>query len=379
MIGKRSDVGATSAHLATGFYQEAGMGKKILLADDSVTFQKIIELTFEGEGFDLEVVGNGREALERAEASPPDIILADFTMPGLSGIELCRKIREHPVLSPVPVVLLTNILDEFDRSEGDAAGVTAYVEKPFESQSLIDRVHEILSGVDPASIEAPISPAHPPADEVYHISEEPEEEVVPASIKTERDELLEEFYQATAQSAPSVDAEETLTLVEVAEKETEAPSPTAEESQAPPVQPDILAPEEKLDEPQVAEEEVDQPLVAEQKVDQPLVAEEEPSPEAFLSWMDSYRAPTGLAEKDRPAAEPSTDPLSDEVTAAAGATFEEAAGDAAQAYIDQIIHQVVEELTPTITQEVVERLEATVPPIAERIIREEIEKLKRDA
>ncbi len=369
MIGKRSDVGATSAHLATGFYQEAGMGKKILLADDSVTFQKIIELTFEGEGFDLEVVGNGREALERAEASPPDIILADFTMPGLSGIELCRKIREHPVLSPVPVVLLTNILDEFDRSEGDAAGVTAYVEKPFESQSLIDRVHEILSGVDPASIEAPISPAHPPADEVYHISEEPEEEVVPASIKTERDELLEEFYQATAQSAPSVDAEETLTLVEVAEKETEAPSPTAEESQAPPVQPDILAPEEKLDEPQVAEEEVDQPLVAEQ----------EPPPEAFLSWMDPYRAAISHVEEAREPAEPSTDPLSDEVTAAAGATFEEAAGDAAQAYIDQIIHQVVEELTPTITQEVVERLEATVPPIAERIIREEIEKLKRDA
>ncbi|MCH7923025.1 MAG: response regulator [Nitrospinae bacterium] len=121
------------------------MGKKILLADDSITIQKIIELTFEGEGFDLEVVGDGQEALERAEASPPDIILADFTMPGLSGVELCRKIREHPILNPVPFILLTNYFDEFDRSEGDAAGVTDYLEKPFESQALLGLVHELLS------------------------------------------------------------------------------------------------------------------------------------------------------------------------------------------------------------------------------------------
>ncbi|MFQ6672107.1 MAG: response regulator, partial [Candidatus Tectimicrobiota bacterium] len=112
------------------------MGKKILLADDSLTIQKIVELTFEGEGFDLEVVTDGQEALQRAEAAPPDIILADYTMPGLSGTELCRKIREHPVLKAIPVILLTNSFDEFDRAEGEAAGVTAYVEKPFESQAL---------------------------------------------------------------------------------------------------------------------------------------------------------------------------------------------------------------------------------------------------
>ena len=345
------------------------MGKKILLADDSVTIQKIIELTFEGEGFDLEVVGDCQEAFERAEASPPDIILADFTMPGLSGMDLCRRIREHPVLSLVPVVLLTNSFDEFDRSEGDAAGVTAYVEKPFESQSLIDRVHEILSGVDPASIEAPISPEHPPTDEVDLISEEPPEEVVPASIKTKRDELLEEFHQATAPSAPSVDAEETLILEEVVEKETEAPSPTAEEPQSPLAPPDILAPEEKLDEPQAVEDEADLPLVA----------EHEPPPQAFISTMDPARATVSHVEEAREPAEPSPAPLSDDAATAAGATLEGAVGDAVRSYIDHLIHQAVEELTPTITQEVVERLEATFPSIAERVIREEVEKLKRGA
>jgi len=344
------------------------MGKKILLADDSVTIQKIIELTFEGEGFDLEVVGDGQEAFERAKASPPDIILADFTMPGLSGMDLCRRIREHPVLNPVPVVLLTNSFDEFDRSEGDAAGVTAYVEKPFESQSLIDRVHEILSGVDPASIEAPISPEHPPADEVDLISEEPPEEVVPASIKTKRDELLEEFHQATAQSAPSVDAEETLILEEVVEKETEAPSPTAEEPQSPPAPPDILAPEEKLDEPQAVENEAEQLIHA----------EHEPPPQEFTSTFDPIGAATSHVEVREPA-EPSPAPLSDDAATAAGGALEDAVGDAVRSYIDHLIHQAVEELTPTITQEVVERLEATFPSIAERVIREEVEKLKRGA
>ncbi|MEE9305268.1 MAG: response regulator, partial [bacterium] len=121
------------------------MGKKILLADDSVTIQKIVELTFEGEGLELEVAADGHEALELAEASPPDLILADSTMPGLSGVELCRKIREHPVLKPIPVILLTNSFDDFNRADGDAAGVTAYVEKPFESQALLDQIHELLS------------------------------------------------------------------------------------------------------------------------------------------------------------------------------------------------------------------------------------------
>jgi CheY-like chemotaxis protein len=263
-------------------------------------------------------------------------------------------------------VLLTNSFDEFDRSEGDAAGVTAYVEKPFESQSLIDRVHELLSGVDPTSIEAPISPEHPPADEVDLISEEPPKEVVPTSIKTKRDELLEEFHQATAQSAPSVDAEETLVLEEVVEKKAEAPSPTAEEPQSPPAPPDILAPEEKMDEPQAVEDEADLPIVA----------EHEPPPQELTSTFDPIGAAASHVEVREPA-EPSPVPLSDDAPAAAGGALEDAVGDAVRSYIDQLIHQAVEELTPTITQEVVERLEATFPSIAERVIREEVEKLKR--
>jgi len=192
---------------------------------------------------------------------------------------------------------------------------------------------------------------------------------VPASVKAKRDELLEEFHQATAPSAPIVDAEETLILEEVVEEKTEAPSPTAEEPQSPLATPDILAPEEKLDEPQAVEDEAEQPLDAEQ----------EPPAEAFISTMGPARAAISHVEEAREPAKPSPAPLLDDATAAAGATLEDAVGDAVRSYIDQLIHQAVEELTPIITQEVVERLEATFPSIAERVIREEVEKLKRDA
>ncbi len=325
------------------------MGKKILLADDSVTIQKIVELTFEGEGLELEVAADGHEALERAEASPPDLILADSTMPGLSGVELCRKIREHPVLKPIPVILLTNSFDDFNRADGDAAGVTTYVEKPFESQALLDQIHELLSE-EGAHAPAPEEPAEfrPPADDVDLISEEPEEEVAPASA--EREELLEVFHEATAPSPPGEEPEELLILEEVVEEETE----------------------EHHDPPAPAE-----PVAAEETEE-----EEELATQPFISRMEPTRAALGLTEEPPPPAEPSPAPPSDDVTAAAaaaGAFLEESVGDSVRAYIDQLIHQAVEELEPTITAKIVERLEATFPSISERIIRDEIEKLKRGA
>lgn len=345
------------------------MGKKILLADDSVTIQKIVELTFEGEGLELEVAADGHEALKRTEASPPDLILADSTMPGLSGIELCRKVREHPLLHPIPVILLTNSFDDFDRADGEAAGVTAYVEKPFESQALLDQIHELLSEEGPptSAAEEPME-LRPPADDVDLISEEPEEEVAPASA--EREGLLEALQEATAPPDPGEGPEELLILDEVVEEVTsEAPAPAEEPQAIIPEQVEPAAPE-----PEEEQEE----LPAE-----PPVEEEAPALQPFISTMEPTKSALGLAEEHPPpASEPSPAPPTDNVTAAAaaaGVLLEESVGDAIRAYIDQLIHQAVEELEPTITAKVVERLEATFPSISERIIREEIENLKRGA
>ena len=119
------------------------MSKKLLLADDSVTIQKVVELTFQEEDYEVSIVGNGLEALEKIKEERPDIILADISMPGLNGIDLCEKLKNNSNYKNIPIILLINSFEEFDRKKGDKIGVDGYIEKPFESQDLIDIVQSL--------------------------------------------------------------------------------------------------------------------------------------------------------------------------------------------------------------------------------------------
>lgn len=121
------------------------MSKKLLLADDSITIQKVVGITFAGEDYDLAVVGDGDTALERARLERPDLVLADVFMPGMSGYELCAAVKQDPALQGVPVLLLTGTFEPFDEGKAAAAGADGWIAKPFESQALIDRVEDLLS------------------------------------------------------------------------------------------------------------------------------------------------------------------------------------------------------------------------------------------
>ncbi len=79
-------------------------GCKLLVADDSVTVQKVVDLTFSDEGCTVIAVSDGRGALEEIERSPPDIVLADVTMPGVNGYELCARIKRDERLRHIPVI-----------------------------------------------------------------------------------------------------------------------------------------------------------------------------------------------------------------------------------------------------------------------------------
>ncbi len=120
------------------------MSRKLLLADDSITIQKVIGITFVNEDFDLTVVDNGDSALEQARAQRPDLILADVFMPGKNGYELCAAVKADPVLAGVPVLLLTGTFEPFDEGKASSAGADGWIAKPFESQTLIARVRELL-------------------------------------------------------------------------------------------------------------------------------------------------------------------------------------------------------------------------------------------
>jgi CheY-like chemotaxis protein len=121
------------------------MGKKILLADDSITIQKVIELTFSDEDFDVVTVGNGRLALEKVQEIRPDIVLCDIIMPEKDGYEVCEFIKKSPALQHIPVLLLTGAFEPFDQERAARVGSDGYLAKPFEPETLIAKVKDLLS------------------------------------------------------------------------------------------------------------------------------------------------------------------------------------------------------------------------------------------
>jgi CheY-like chemotaxis protein len=117
----------------------------LLLADDSVTIQRVIELTFADEDVNVVAVSDGDQAILRIEAAPPDIVLADIGMPGKNGYEVAQHIRQSPRLAHIPVVLLTGAFEPVDQARADAAGCDGVLAKPFEPQLVIGRVKELLA------------------------------------------------------------------------------------------------------------------------------------------------------------------------------------------------------------------------------------------
>src|SRR5688500_9962359 len=120
------------------------MAKKILLADDSITIQKVVELTFSDGDYEVTAVNNGARAIQKLSEMRPDIILSDIIMPEKNGYEVCEYVKSHPEYRHIPVVLLTGTFEPFDPDRADKAGCDAVVTKPFESQSLIHKVDELI-------------------------------------------------------------------------------------------------------------------------------------------------------------------------------------------------------------------------------------------
>ena len=150
--------------------------KRILVADDSVTIQKVIALTFADEPFEVQSVGTGSEALELVKSWNPDIVLADVIMPQMNGYELCRAVKQQETGSSVPVLLLAGTFEAFDEEEARSVGADGYITKPFESGELIEKVRTLL-GDSPPVPEAEAAPAA--AAEEASVPAEPGVETAP--------------------------------------------------------------------------------------------------------------------------------------------------------------------------------------------------------
>jgi len=134
------------------------MIRTILLADDSLTIQKVVELTFADTDYNVVAVSSGEELLQRIVDSQPDLIICDVIMPGKDGYDVCQQIKSDPTTLHIPVILLTGTFEPFDRDRALAAGCSEIVTKPFEARKLVETVESLLQETGPEGIleEGPI-------------------------------------------------------------------------------------------------------------------------------------------------------------------------------------------------------------------------------
>ncbi|MCA9680413.1 MAG: response regulator, partial [Myxococcales bacterium] len=120
------------------------MSKIILCADDSVTMQQVAEITFRGTDFTYVGARSADEALQKAQAQRPALVLADAVMPGKTGYELCQALKGDPALADVPVVILCGNSQAYDAARGAQVGADGSLSKPWDTQVMLDKVGEII-------------------------------------------------------------------------------------------------------------------------------------------------------------------------------------------------------------------------------------------
>jgi CheY-like chemotaxis protein len=310
----------------------------LLLADDSVTIQRVIELTFADEDVQVTAVDDGDQAIAALDANPPDIVLADVGMPGKSGYEVARYMKRHPHLAHIPILLLTGAFEPVDQAAAAEAGCDGVLAKPFEPQLVISRVRELLAQPRPpaAVVHGPGAEA-PPAP----ISQAPAQAARAETPSAAAPKIIDEYFDRLDQAFATVASRR-------GDAAAPAPPPPVDsagsrgragEQAAPPQRPHVPPPRPAPETP--SRTGVAFPPLAD--AFSALLAAEQHAPSAGA-------APTWPVAPPPPPVVPITDELIDEVT-----------------------RRVMDRLSDRVVRETVSEI---VSAVAERLIRDEIDKIK---
>lgn len=124
------------------------MAKRILAVDDEPDVLLILRTALQSEGFDVETAANGPDALELAGANPPDLVILDVMMPGMTGFDVLRALKAQQATALIPVIMLTGLSERSKIQEALSSGIDYYIVKPFEFDDLIAKVNQALEGFD---------------------------------------------------------------------------------------------------------------------------------------------------------------------------------------------------------------------------------------
>ncbi len=129
-----------------------GAAKRIAIVEDEPAIAEILQYNLEQDGFAVEVIGDGSEALGRLRRSVPDLILLDLMLPGLSGLELTRLLKRDPATAGIPLIMVTAKDEELDRIVGLELGADDYITKPFSTREVVLRVKAVLRRFQPVEV-----------------------------------------------------------------------------------------------------------------------------------------------------------------------------------------------------------------------------------
>ena len=305
--------------------------KTILLADDSITIQKVVELTFSDGDYRVFCVSNGAQALKKAAEVKPDVALLDVIMPEKNGYEVCEALKADAATAHIPVLLLCGTFEPFDARRAESAGASGHLTKPFESHALVARVEELMTT---ARIQRPgsASPSRvvieeETPDEMPSMGafDEPEPDMAPGLASPSRPEP-----RAPLPVAPPMDPEPRT-----------APSPFAA--------PDAAEGGAYLGFADLAVGEGDEMVVPDRYGDAPPPPRGRP--------MEGFVPGLGLPAEAEPAAEAAPVPTSD----------------LSEAALDRLAELVVQKMTDRVVREIAWEI---LPGVAESIVRQRIKELE---
>ena len=360
-------------------------GRKLLLADDSATIQKVIDLTFADEGVQVVAVGNGQDAIDQLLELEPDIVLADVFMPSPNGYEVCRYVKTHEKLKHIPVVLLVGSFEPFDEAEARRVGADDILTKPFQSiRRLIDRVGALVTSPPPVEKESPTAELpkveEPEDDEAFMDTYQLEvttadtlpleqaliknehqvEQPAPATESLPREEKMGTETRNDSQS----DSDVLLDLGEfeparaaVAEEEEEFVLDLDDEPAAPAY---AATPARTFVEPQVTE-----------AVAAAGAYESSYQPEIHSSFADTQEVPYPSAVSDVEVVESEPEPMFAEPQPSSATTL--TTDQLTPEMIDAIARRVVEMMSDKVVREIAWEV---VPDLAELLIKQQLEKTK---
>ena len=362
------------------------MPYKVYLADDSITIQKVVELTLSEEDFEVTAFGDGESALDAARKAAPDIILADIVMPRMDGYQLAQAVKQDPALKNIPVLLLAGTFENFDAGLAAASLADGHIIKPFESSELVNKVKELVerkARLVPGPLDQNAPPEAEPAEEI--LDAEPVDDLWSVVDMQSGDQPLAGASEVMSYfTAPAPQAEDErlpwddLPMDAVMEEDEEpVDALLADEDDA--VFLDQEAPEEVLeaveaDEVLEAEEAEPEALDVSDFMQVPSfapIAGEEKEPSAIPFPAHAAAPPAPAAE----AAEP--DDLHKLVEAKVREVISRMSRETAEKVVWEVMPGVAEKVVWEVVPAVVEKIVwEVVPGLAEQIILKEIEKLK---